>query len=91
MSLFVCPVGVQYQCNSKQSREQNSKMKKSQIFYHRIPVENTHPPHVVSKNHAAVKQVDHNPLVCLPEEGISTASLGKQEQRECTSEIVNSR
>lgn len=52
-------------------------MKKSQIFYHRIPIENTHPPHVVSKNNTAVKQVDHHPLVCLPEKAISTASLEK--------------
>lgn len=66
-------------------------MEKSQIFYHRIPVENTHPPHVVSENHAAVKQVDHYPLICLPKKGICTASLEKQEQKIRRNAIDNSR
>jgi hypothetical protein len=38
-------------------------------------VPETHPPHVVGEDHAAVKHVNHHPLVELPEQSGRAAGL----------------
>lgn len=82
LRLFVCPVGVDDECEQGQPREEECEMRQEQVAEERVPVREAHPPHVVGEDHTTVECVDHEPLVDLPEQGVRPAGLRtKQTQR----------
>lgn len=75
LGLFVCPVGVDDEREQGQTAEEQCEVRQVQAADESVPVRKAHPPEVVGEDHAAVKHVDHEPLVDLPEQGARPASL----------------
>lgn len=70
LGLLVCPVRVNDDCEQGQPEEEQRQVGQVQAAGEGVPVLEAHPPHVVGKDHSAVKHVDHQPLVHLPEQGV---------------------
>lgn len=75
LRLLVGPIGINDKCQQGQPNKEQGEMRQVQAADEAFPVPEAHPPHVVGEDHAAVKHVDHQPLVELPEQCLGPAGL----------------
>lgn len=66
--LLVGPDGVDEDGEECEAGEEDQALREHHMPVNGVPVAPAHPPHVVGQHHAAVKHVDHHPLVGLPED-----------------------
>lgn len=78
--LLVHPHGVDDECEKRQAHEEDEELRQRDVQTQFGPVTPTHPPHVVHQHHAAVKHVDHQPLIHSPQEGTGPAGLREGEE-----------